>query len=98
MIKRQNTKKDNKVKVTFVLPYDPEQANISVVGDFNNWTPESNKLVKRSNGTCSASISLDPGQRYLFRYLAGEDSWFNDDEADGYEMGEHGTENCVLLT
>ena len=67
MIKRQNTKKDNKVKVTFVLPYDPEQANISVVGDFNDWTPESNKLVKRSNGTCSASISLNPGQRYLFR-------------------------------
>ena len=97
MIKRQNIKKENKVKVTFVLPYDADQPNISVVGDFNDWTPDSTKLVKRNNGTCSASVSLEPGQRYLFRYYAG-DTWFNDEEADGYAMGEHGAENCVLLT
>lgn len=98
MIKRQNIKKDNKVKVTFALPYDPDQSKISVVGDFNEWAPDTTKLVKRSNGTCSASVTLDPGERYLFRYYAGDDAWFNDDDADGYELGEHGTENCILLT
>ena len=25
-------------------------------------------------------------------------SWFNDEAADAYEVGEHGSENCVVLT
>jgi 1,4-alpha-glucan branching enzyme len=96
MIKR-TTEKSGKVKVTFVLPYEEGQ-QIVVVGDFNNWDPTANKLAKRNNGTCSASVTLDQGQRYLFRYYLDSGSWFNDDAADGYEANEHGTENGVLLT
>ncbi len=98
MIKHQNMKKDNKVKITFVLPYSPEMAQVSVVGDFNRWTPGKDTLIKRNNGTCSAAVTLEPGQQYQFRYYSGDGVWFNDEAADGYAMGEHGEENCVVQT
>ena len=98
MIKHQTVKKDNKVKVTFVLPYDPEVAQVSVVGDFNSWTPGKNKMVKRNNGTRSASITLDPGQQYLFRYFSNDGVWFNDDRADDYEPNGIDGFNCVVQT
>lgn len=98
MIKRQNMKKDDKVKVTFVLPHNPEQPPVSVVGDFNEWDPTSTRLVKRNNGTRSATVQLEPEQRYAFRYYAANGEWFNDQTADAYEPSAHGSENCIVLT
>ena len=97
MIKREVQKKDNKVKLTFVQPYEPTQSAISLVGDFNNWDPKANKLVKRANGTASVSLTVDAGQKRLFRYVREDGTWFNDEAADAYELGEHGTENCVVV-
>ena len=79
MIKRQNIKKENVVKVTFVVPNEPEQPQVSVVGDFNEWDPTATKLAKRNNGTRSASVQLEPDQRYAFRYYAANGEWFNDE-------------------
>jgi 1,4-alpha-glucan branching enzyme len=97
MIKKENVKKSNKVKLTFVLPTNQAKQRVAVLGDFNNWDPKANPLVKRANGTLSASVTLDPGQRVRFRYYAADGVWFNDDTADAYEIGEYGTENCVVL-
>lgn len=95
MIKRAN-EGEGKVKVTFSLPYAEGQAAVSVVGDFNNWDPAATKLIKRRNGTCSASVVLDAGQSYRFRYYSADGVWSNESEADGYEASEHGSENCLL--
>jgi 1,4-alpha-glucan branching enzyme len=97
MIKK-SADKNGKVKVTFVLPYSEGQPQVAVVGDFNEWNQSSNRLARRSNGTCSASVVLDPGQRYRFRYYSEDGSWFNDEAADAYEASEHSSENCILLT
>lgn len=97
MIKKAADKNDQ-VKVTFVMPYSEGQAALSVVGDFNDWQPGATKMVKRNNGTCSVSISLDAGKRYLFRYFGEDGVWVNDEAADAYEVSEHGSDNCVLLT
>lgn len=97
MIKKTNDK-NNKVKVTFVQPYAEGQAGLAVVGDFNGWDAHSTRLAKRSNGTCSASVVVDAGQRYRFRYYSEDGRWLNDETADAYEPSEHGSENCVLLT
>ena len=96
MIKREILKKENKVKLTFIQPFEASDAGIALVGDFNNWDPKANKLMKRNNGTASASVTLEPGQSIRFRYVREDGVWFNDDAADAYEPSEHGTENCVV--
>lgn len=97
MIKK-SADKSGKVKVTFVLPYTEGQSPVAVVGDFNGWNQTSTRLAKRSNGTCSASVTLEPGQRFRFRYYSEDGNWFNDEAADAYEASEHNSENCILLT
>jgi 1,4-alpha-glucan branching enzyme len=102
MIKKENLKNRNDIKLTFVLAADalPTEVNkprVAVVGDFNEWNPTANLLVKRSNGTLSASVTLPAGQRVRFRYYASDGVWFNDQSADAYEVGEYGAENCVVL-
>lgn len=97
MLKKANIKKNNQVKLTFVLPMDPSGRKVSVVGDFNHWDPQANPLIKRNNGTMSSAVTLDPGQRVRFRYFAADGEWFNDEHADAYEPGEHGAENCIAI-
>ena len=98
MIKQDTLRNKKQVKVTFVQPHDPAQEAVSVVGDFNDWDPNETKLVKRNNGTRSASITVDTGKKYRFRYYCADGTWFNDEAADEYEVSEHGSENCVVLT
>lgn len=99
MIKKVNKRKSDKVKVTFVLPEDhPHADDMSVVGDFNDWQAGENSFVRRSNHTYSTNVMLDEGHRYAFRYYSEEGGWYNEDEADGYEHNEHGSENCILET
>lgn len=97
MIKRELLKKSNQMKLTFVQPYDAAQAKLSVVGDFNDWNPKANPLIKRANGTVSASVTLDPNQRVRFRYYSADGKWFNDEAADAYEPGAHGEDDSVVI-
>ena len=80
MIKREN--KGGKVHLTFVLPADQPEGRVSVVGDFNEWTPGVHTLVKRSNGTRSVKVAVPPGAEYEFRYLAEGGVWFDDPQLD----------------
>ena len=98
MIKKEQKKGDKQVKVTFVLPGDEITGKTSVVGDFNGWDPTKTKLVKRSNGTYSASVKLDAGGNYAFRYFGEEGTWKNDESADELALSPFGTRNSVVLT
>lgn len=86
MIRRQ-TKGDH-TRLTFALPHQPEQGAVSVVGDFNDWTPGLHALVKRSNGTRSVVVAVPRGTAHRFRYLAEGGHWFDDVDAD--EHDDHG--------
>jgi hypothetical protein len=76
------------VTVTFVLD-DTVPGPISVVGDFNDWTPGKHVVRKRSNGTRSVSVTLPTGAPVHFRYLAEGGHWFDEPQADGHD--EHGS-------
>lgn len=76
MVKRE-VKKDT-VQLTFVLPEEAPAGKVSVVGDFNEWTPGVHTLVRRSNGTRSVRVPVERGSRYRFRYLAEGGVWFDD--------------------
>lgn len=82
MIRRQQQGRDQ-VKVTFALPIERAK-KVSVVGDFNSWTPGRHTLLKRSNGTCSVAVTLPRGRVHHFRYLGEGGEWFDDPQADEY--------------
>ena len=90
MIKREA--KAGELHLTFVLPQDEPAGGVSVVGDFNEWTPGVHTLARRSNGTRSVKVKVAPGSSYRFRYLGEGGHWFNDPHADASE-----DQNCVLL-
>jgi 1,4-alpha-glucan branching enzyme len=90
MIRRET--RSGELRITFVLPQDQPAGRVSVVGDFNDWTPGVHTLVRRSNGTRSVRVSVAPGSSYQFRYLAEGGQWFDDPDADVRDR-----ENGVLL-
>ena len=94
MLRRRNVKDTNKVKISFSLPEDhPHAGDAYVAGTFNDWDPQADRLIHRSNQTYSAVVALDKGKRYAYRYVSGDGEWFNAGDADEYE-GENG----ILLT
>lgn len=95
MIKRSTT--SSSVKVTFVLPIgDPDQP-VSVVGEFNGWDPFAHPLKKRSNGTRSASVELEPGRSYRFKYLADDGSWLTDPDAESLDNGQGSVDSVITV-
>ncbi len=79
--------------MTFVLPEDEPPGPVSVVGDFNDWKPGAHKLIRRNNGTRSASVTLPPGSRVRFRYLGTNGRWFDEAAAD-----DHDGQNSLIVT
>lgn len=69
-------------KISFVLPDDVLDGAVSAVGTFNDWTPGAHKLVRRSNGTRSVTVTVPKGQSLKFRYLGEGGVWFDDEDAD----------------
>lgn len=98
MIRKQNLKDSNKVKVTFVLPEDQGAKDVSVLGDFNQWQMPGERFIRRRNGTYSASVTLEQGRRYAFRYRSADGTWHNDSDADLTEPNQFGSQNSVVLT
>jgi len=99
MIKKVNKRDSDQVKVTFVLPDDhPHGDEVSVVGDFNDWTPGEHTFVRRSNQTYSTNVMLQEDGRYAFRYYSEETGWINDEDADDFEPNEYGATNCIVET
>ncbi len=74
----------SQTKVQFVLPDDIHDGPVSAVGSFNGWKPGVHRLIKRSNGTRSVSISVPAGEAVCFRYLGSGGVWFDDPEAPEY--------------
>ncbi|CAN5589933.1 isoamylase [soil metagenome] len=73
--------KTSNAKVRLVLPDDVHDGPVSVVGSFNGWTPGAHKLVRRTNGTRSVTLTVPSGQQLTFRYLGSGGRWFDDPEA-----------------
>ena len=88
MIKQQKST-DGGIKVTFVLTLEEAPEATSVVGDFNNWNPLATPMKKRSNGTRSASVVLQPGEEFSFKYLTDGGHWFADGHADVRDDGNN---------
>jgi len=82
VIRRTRVAKTDDVKLTFALPSSDPNGPVSVVGDFNDWTPGRHVLAKRANGTRSVAVTVPAGQRVRFRYLGEGGHWFDDPDAE----------------
>ena len=85
MIRRTRVAKTGEIKLTFTLPPGEPNGDVSVVGTFNDWTPGQHRLVRRTNGTRSVSVTVPSGATVRFRYLGQHGLWFDEPDADAVD-------------
>ncbi len=87
-------------KVTFILPADivSNASNGLLLGEFNNWEKEGGfSLKKAKDGSMKATIELEAGRSYEYRYLLDGGRWENDQTADQYaHVQVFDIVNCVI--
>jgi 1,4-alpha-glucan branching enzyme len=96
MLKKSYSKTGAKCRVTFKLSAEVGAETAALVGEFNEWSDTANPMDKLKDGSFSATVSLDAGQSYRFRYLLDGGRWENDWEPDGYAPNEHGADDSVV--
>lgn len=73
-------------KVKFVAP-EPlvgSAKSIYLAGDFNSWNYEETQLRKQKDGRYTATLELQPGNEYQYRFVLDGEQWENDFAADKY--------------
>ncbi len=96
MLKKSYTKTGRSCRVTFKLNPEAETTSASLLGEFNSWDETSNPMKKLKDGSFSATVSLEAGHEYRFRYLLDGEQWINDIEADSQVGNRFGTTDCVV--
>ena len=99
-IKKQYLKNKTICKVTFILDKKaaPTAKEVLLVGEFNNWDENATPMKKLKNGSFSATVNLDKGKEYQFRYLIDSKEWENDWTADKYVPSDFGDcKNSVVV-
>lgn len=96
MLKKNYTKTGKSCRVTFKFAPEIEAEEAAVLGEFNGWDQGANKMKKLKDGTFSATLSLEPGDEYRFRYLVDGQTWANDDDADKLVPNRFGGQDCII--
>ncbi|MCU0338331.1 MAG: isoamylase early set domain-containing protein [Spirosomaceae bacterium] len=100
-IAKQALKSKPVCKVTFALSADVvgDAKDIALLGEFNEWSAETaTKLKKQKDGSYKATVELETGKEYAFRYLFNGTTWVNDEAADKYvPNGISYEENSVVV-
>lgn len=73
----------------------PVAKEIYVVGDFNNWTPESSyRLTLSDDGRWETRLSLAPG-KYKYKFVV-DGQWVTDPNNAEKEQNQYGTFNSII--
>jgi 1,4-alpha-glucan branching enzyme len=96
MLRKRRLSKDKVVKVTFALPPDTAHESVRVVGEFNAW--QGTPLERQKDGTWKATVALESGREYEFRYLVDNERWMNEPNADRHVSNPFGEDNSVVAT
>jgi 1,4-alpha-glucan branching enzyme len=95
MIKRQASK-EGTVQVTFELPGSLLAGRVNLVGDFNDWDTTATPMTAGPSAFWKATVQLEVGRRYRFRYLLDGKDWLNDWYADDHVENAYGSYDSVL--
>ena len=69
MIHKRRSVNPGKVVVVFEIPSTIWADRVNLVGDFNNWDPESLPMRQDRQENWQVEMELDAGREYRFRYL-----------------------------
>lgn len=99
MFKKRFLKKGT-VKVDFTLPeaIAADAQTAFIVGDFNNWSETATPMDHLKSGNFKATVELEIGRTYQFRYLVNGNQWHNDWDADGYSANPFSGDNSIIDT
>ncbi len=94
---KAEVKAASSVKITFELPKEAVEnaETVAVLGDFNNWQ-EGAPLKKQKDGSFKATIELEKGRSYEYRFLINGVKWENAWNAESYKPTPFGTYNSVV--
>jgi 1,4-alpha-glucan branching enzyme len=97
MIKKEPTEKEGRVLVTFELPSSTWAERVNLVGEFNDWDTRATPMAhNRADADWRATIEVEAGRRYRFRYLVDGKEWLNDWHADDYVENPHGSDDSLV--
>ncbi len=98
--KKQFLKSKPVCKVSFRLDAAdaPEAAKVQLLGDFNNWDKTAEPMTLLKSKDFTATLELEAGKEFQFRYLIDGTEWKNDSQADYFVSNSFGEENGVIST
>jgi 1,4-alpha-glucan branching enzyme len=77
----------------FVCEIKPDAKEVFLVGEFNDWNPRADRMVKRQ-GAFRKAKKLTPGQ-YQYKFLV-DGEWHHDPAANDQIPNQFGTMNSVI--
>ncbi|MCH5600202.1 glycoside hydrolase family 13 [Niabella ginsengisoli] len=87
-------------KITFTLPAEAlgTASEALLLGDFNEWNLDNAiGLSVQPDGSLAASVELEPGKTYEYRFLLNNGTWINDWNAQQYIHNQSfGVENSAI--
>lgn len=98
--KKQFLKSKPVCKVSFRLDaIDTSGAKkVQLLGDFNNWDESAEPMTALKTNDFTATLELEAGKEYQFRYLIDGSVWKNDSKSDYFVANNLGEENGVIST
>ena len=97
MIKKEPAGKKGFVRITFELPSNMWAERVNLVGEFNDWDTTATPMSRhRSDANWKATLDLEQGKQYRFRYLVDGKEWLNDWHADDHVENPYGSYDSVI--
>ena len=99
-IRKQYLKSRPLCKATFRIPEEmgTSAKTAHIVGEFNDWKFFATPMKKLKSGAFAATLELEPGREYQFRYLLDKEIWENESDADkSVPTGYGDSDNSVII-
>jgi hypothetical protein len=97
MIHKRRSPDTGKVIVIFEIPGTIWAERINLVGDFNDWDPESLPFRQNRQGNWEVELELEAGGEYRFRYLLDGEHWRDDWHADSHVPNPFGGYDSLVI-
>ncbi|MBL7969968.1 MAG: isoamylase early set domain-containing protein [Prolixibacteraceae bacterium] len=99
-IKKQFLKSKPVCKVTFRVDASETSGAkaVQLLGDFNHWDKSAEPMTALKSNDFTATLELETGKTYQFRYLIDGAVWKNEAQADSFVANGLGEENSVVST